>query len=130
MQCGKMWTAAVLLVCSMAFAVTWQMDSSPFTFPAAGVVQRDLRHAAQGAFRYTMNAPKGILTFHYVLPAGCTSATLRLYRPSGALVGSTAVPAGGSFTWRFADEKASAGVYVAALRFAGAEKKIAITIVK
>jgi hypothetical protein len=122
----------LLLAVSFCFAVTWQTDSSPFTFFTSGVKRNDNRMGASRAGLWCMtNASKGAVIFHYRLPSKVTAATLHIYNLSGHAVRKFDLRPGADIvSWDIGQQGICAGVYMAAMRQGAFEKKIQLSIVK
>jgi hypothetical protein len=123
--------SVVVLSPLLAAAVTWQMDSSPFVFPAVSVLNGSSTAASQTAIRSRYDAARGIVAFSYDLPSTTTAAKLKVYSIAGVMVKSFDLQAGtGTVQWSISKNKVAPGVYMASLRYGNVEKKTQLSIVK
>ena len=112
------------------FAVTWQMDSSPFSFPGTGVGQAKIIPQARVILRYIPDN-KGKVVLMYQLPYGIDNAALKIYNLRGNLVASFHVKSGSSVVqWSPRKNNVTSGVYMASLRYGREEAKIKLSILE
>jgi flagellar hook assembly protein FlgD len=123
--------SVVVLSPFLAGAVTWQMDSSPFTFPAVSVLNGNRVAASQTAIKCRFDAVRGIVAFSYDLPATAEGAKLKVYNTGGVMVKRFDLRAGSSAVqWNTSGGSVAPGIYMASLKYGNLEKKIPISIVK
>ena len=112
------------------FAVTWQMDSSPFSFPTTGVGQAMNAPQARVNF-YCVSINNGLVLLRYQLPYGIDNGVLKIFGLSGNLIASFKVNYGStSVQWSSRKNKVTSGVYMAALRYGSKEEKIKFSILQ
>ena len=115
----------------IAGAVTWQMDSGPFTFPGVSVKNQAHSNAAQAALWCRPTISKGVVTIQYSLPQNAKGAKLSIYNLSGVRIQSfDCAPGTNVISWGVSAQRIAAGVYLAAMRYGTVENKIQISIVK
>jgi hypothetical protein len=123
--------SVVVLSPLLVGAVTWQMDSSPFTFPAVSVLNSTHMAGSQMAIKCKYDAAQGIVAFSYDLPSTATAAKLKVYNTGGVMVKSFDLRTGnGTVQWNISKNKVAPGVYMASLKYGNVEKKTQISIVK
>lgn len=123
--------SVVLLMPLLAQAVTWQMDSSPFSFPTVSVLGTTHMIASQTAIRSSFDASRGIVSFSFNLPSTVQGAKLKVYNSGGVMVKAFDLSTqAGSVQWNISKSKVAAGVYLASLRYGDVENKIQLSIVK
>jgi hypothetical protein len=128
-------SAAIILIAAIAFplvvqAVSWQMDSNPFSF-GTPVKYNHKTAASQLNLWCKPDAKKGIVTILYNLPVSGKTATLTIYNILGSAIESfTLQPGSTSVQWTFAKKQAPTGIYIAAIRCGNLEKKTQLSIVK
>jgi flagellar hook assembly protein FlgD len=121
----------VVLAPLLAGAVTWQMDSSPFSFPATSVFGGAHMIASPSAIKSSFDEARGIVSFSCNLPSRAEGAKLRVYNSNGVMVKAFELQTGtSSVQWNVSKNKVAAGVYLASLRYGDVENKIQISIVK
>jgi hypothetical protein len=112
------------------FAVTWQMQSSPFLLGTA-VLDRNMAKMSYVHLGSSYETGKGIVTFKYMLPSNTKSATLNIYSVNGVKVKSfNLISAATSIQWCVAKDRVATGIYFASLQVGSVEKTSQITIVK
>ena len=122
--------ATVILNPLFVRAVAWQFDSGPFVFPGTGISEKN-NVAKHDGFRCGYKFQKGTVTIEYALPHGVIAAKLTIYNLTGVAVESFDLRSSATMLqWDVSRQKFPAGVYPAAIRFGGVEKRIQISIVK
>jgi hypothetical protein len=120
-----------LLLPFIASAVTWQMDSNPFSFGTPIKYNAKQTAASQLNLWCQSNALKGIVTIMYHLPGSGKGAKLTIYNTLGVAIKVFTLKAGSSSVqWNFASEQKVTGIYMAAIRCGNIEKKTQLSIVK
>jgi hypothetical protein len=112
-------------------AVTWQLDSSPFSFPTVSSRMGSQAVISQTEFTSTYDAGRGIVSFRFNLPSLTKGATLNVFNHNGVKVRSFDLGQGiSSVQWNVSKKTIAAGIYLASLRFGTVEKSTQISIVK
>jgi len=113
-------------------AVTWQMDSSPFTFPVTGVLNGSAQITTyQLGLKSRYDGSIGIVTFSFNLPSQINKAKLSVYNCGGVLVQKFDLLQGSSFVqWNVSRKNVKSGIYLASLSYGNVEKNIKISIDK
>jgi hypothetical protein len=123
--------SGVLLSPLLVGAVTWSVDSSPFSFPTVSTVMGPQALISQTAFKSTYDAGHGIVAFRFNLSSVTKNATLNIFNHNGVRVRSFDVSQGTSAVqWNISRNNIAAGIYLASLRSGTVEKSIQISIVK
>jgi len=112
-------------------AVTWQMDSSPFSFADVGITPHPRPDRNAGVFRYKTAVHGRVVTVQCELPSGVADATLSIHLLSGRLIESFALHSGSNtVTWRMKRFAGTSGLYLAAIRYGSVAKTIPLCAVK
>ncbi|HUI92053.1 MAG TPA: T9SS type A sorting domain-containing protein [Chitinivibrionales bacterium] len=115
----------------IAGAVTWQMDSSPFGFPAESVKNPAQSNAMLTAHLCRPVVNNGFVTIQYSLPQNVRGATLTIYNLFGARIQTfDLTPGSNAVRWGVSSHRVVTGVYLAAMRYGTNEEKTKISIVK
>jgi hypothetical protein len=127
---AKFLAAAVAFLVPLSVgAVTWTMDSSPFTFPGGVAVKG--RSAAESAVWCTPEVRNGTAAIRYSLPADASDARLDIYSLSGQLVRTYALESGvNAVRWDTPHGRAAIGTYVVSLRWGAISKTVQFSVVR
>jgi len=122
---------ALILLPLAPRAVTWQMDSNPFSFSTPITYNRKPTASSQLNLWCIPDVHRGIVTIMYNLPAAGKSAKLTIYNFLGVVIESFNVqPGNASVQWNFAKKQVVGGIYLASIRCGNIEKKTQLSIVK
>jgi hypothetical protein len=123
--------SGVLLSPLLVGAVTWQMDSSPFSFPAVSTINGNHMIVSQSAIRCNYDAVRGIVAIRYTLPKVAKNAKLNIYNIGGVMIKTfDCAPGSNAIAWNLGSNKVAAGIYLASMRYGNVENKTQISIVK
>ena len=112
------------------FAVTWQKDSSPFSFPTTGAGQTINVPQARANFR-CVSVNNGLVTMKYQLPSGIENGVLNIFGLRGNRIASFNVNSSStSIQWSARKNNVTSGVYMAALQCGAKEERIKLSIVQ
>jgi len=113
-------------------AVTWQMDSSPFTFPSLAIKDNNagLGHADLN-LRIGKSSHDGSVEFNFRVPVGSGTSTLCIYSLNGVQIQDYNLSHTlTSVRWDCDKDQVTAGVYIASLKCGVAEKKLRFSIIQ
>jgi hypothetical protein len=123
--------SVIMLSPLIAGAVTWTMDSNPFTFPNAGIIGNPQSQHSGTTLRWRFDSTQGIIAFNYDLPSIPKGTTLNVYTAGGILVRGFDLQPGSSLVeWNISESKLAAGVYIASVRCENIDHRIKFSIVK
>lgn len=115
----------------IAEAVTWSLDSSPFSFPNNSVGKFTQPIGSQLTLKSSFSAARGLVFFRLTLPSLEKGAMLNVFNHKGVKVKSFDVGSGSSVVqWNISKTNVPAGIYLASLKCRGIEKSAQISIVK
>jgi hypothetical protein len=123
--------ASFLIVPAIIGAVTWQMDSSPFSFSPTSAVQKTVARQSPQAIICKPDIARGAVMFRYTIPAGVRSVTLSIYDLAGACLATIGLkPGRTSAQWGTPENRIGAGAYLAILHYGSTEISTRFSIIK
>jgi len=123
--------SVVFVALNLVFAAAWQLDSSPFVFPAVGVASQTATVHEEIAIHCVYEASLGVATIHFNIPSKTSDATISVYNSTGSVVAGFKLNSNQkSIQWNVSKNAVANGVYLVTLKYGAIKKMTQLTIVK
>jgi len=123
--------ACFLIIPAILGAVTWQMDSAPFSFSPTNAGPKAAARQSPQAIVCKPDIARGVVMFHVAMADGAWSATLSIYDLAGIRRAAFDLkPGSAAIQWGTPENRIKAGAYLAIMHCGNAEISTRFSIIK